>query len=190
MGRLKTTPSVKTTGMVLCAGLILGFIIYQYVFTMFVVEGGSMEPGIHSSDTIFVDRLMYRLGDIERGDVVVFKYPADTHFIIVKRVIGLPGDTIRIKDGYMFVNDVKQYEFFIEVANRSHETITSMVVPHGHYFVAGDNRRSSFDSRVWSLLEGYPAFVPDGYIVGKPVIRILPFSDFGWIDEERLFAMK
>ncbi len=183
MGWFKDNLSIKKISVVLCAGVVMGFIIYQYIFTMFVVEGGSMEPVIHSADTIFVDRLMYRFHDIERGDVVVFKYPADTHFIIVKRVIGLPGDTIRIRDGYMHVNDVKQYEFFIDDANRTHETIRPMIVPRGHYFVAGDNRRSSFDSRVWSLLEGYPAFVPDGYIVGKPVVRILPFSDFGLIED-------
>ena len=127
----------------LTAVLALG--IRTFVFELVRVEGPSMEPTLQSGDMLLVTKFDYILSSPQRGDVVVCRYPdrGDTNF--VKRIVGLPGDTVQIKDGYLYVNGVKYTEKFLSA--RMTRDYGPYTVPEGHYFVMGDNRNNSNDSR-------------------------------------------
>ncbi|GAB4468947.1 MAG: signal peptidase I [Anaerolineae bacterium] len=139
---------------------ILAVIIWlavNYLTARYVVVGESMEPTLHSGQYLIVDRMSYRLGEPQRGDIVVFDYPLNTTDDYVKRVIGLPGETVRISNGQVYVNDVALDEPYTSSETPGAQT---WIVPEGSYFVLGDNRHSSSDSRSWGVLSRE-------YIIGK-----------------------
>jgi len=147
------------------------------------VEGTSMEPALSNDERIFINKFTYqfRLGSIERGDTVVFKYPYDPQKSYIKRVIGLPGDRIRIIAGLVYVNGRALAEGYVPKENRdsmswpptpSGEVPEEREVPPGHYFVLGDHRSSSSDSRSWG-------WVPRDNIYGKAVFIYWPPDKIG-----------
>lgn len=133
------------------------------------VPTGSMVPTIHPGDWLFVDTLTYRFRELERGDIVVFAPPdqLDIEDDLIKRLIGLPGDTIEIKDGQLYVNDIPQEEPYIE--ETIEYTMAKIRVPEGKIFVLGDNRNFSYDSHVWG-------FVDISNVKGKALWRYWPLS--------------
>lgn len=133
------------------------------------VPTGSMIPTIKPGDRLFVDTLSYRFRDLERGDIVVFSPPAglDITDDLIKRLIGLPGDTIEIKNGQLFLNDIAQDEPYINEPITY--TMPKILVPEGKIFVLGDNRNSSYDSHMWG-------FVDMNNVKGKALWRYWPFS--------------
>ena len=141
------------------------------------VEGSSMLPELHDGERIVINKLLVTIGqEVERGDVVVFYYPNDPSRRYVKRVIGLPGDTVRIDDrGRVFLNGRRLEEPYLapEYTRLPDPMPTTTVSPH-HYFVMGDNRDNSSDSRQWGL-------VPEGYICGEAVFRFWPLNEMGVI---------
>lgn len=151
----------------------LGVVVYSLLFNLSVVRGSSMTPGIEDGDRILVEPWSYMIGDVERGDVVVLRYPLDPRVDYIKRIIGLPGDHVRLARGRVWVNGVKLEEPYVDA--RDTGSTTSLVVEDGHYYVLGDNRPRSSDSRDFGL-------VPDELIRGRVDVRLWPPQRFGWID--------
>jgi signal peptidase I len=152
--------------------LLFSFFIILFVYQPVKVEGGSMEPGLEDQERIFINKLVYKFESIERGDIVVFRYPRDTHKSFIKRVIGLPGDRIRISYGHVFVNDHQLPESYVPSDYLDARSFAEMVVPHNAYFVLGDHRSMSNDSRDFGP-------VMRGYIYGKAVFGYWPMEKLG-----------
>jgi signal peptidase I len=137
------------------------------------VDGPSMEPSYYNMDRIVVSRISYLIGDIERGDVIVFPAPMSPEEDYIKRIIGLPGDRIRVMGGYVYVNDIAIEEPYIKSPPLS--PMAEVVVPEGSVFVMGDNRNVSSDSRSWGPL-------PIDDIIGKAVFVYWPFESMRLIE--------
>lgn len=136
------------------------------------VDGFSMEPTLHTGAFVFVNRLAYRLGDPQIGDVIVFHYPRDPEQEYIKRVIGLPGDEVVITDGEVRVNGLLLNEPYIMAEPRYESALT---VPQGSLFVLGDNRNDSSDSHTWGE-------VPLENVVGKALFVYWPIDDWSWLE--------
>jgi len=154
----------------LCFASVIIVFLYQPV----KVEGTSMAPMISDQERIFINKLVYRFEPISRGDVVVFWYPLDRSKSFIKRVIGLPGDTVDIRQGRVYVNGRKLLEPYVLPAYLDTSNYGPIPVPTGEYFVMGDHRDSSNDSRVFGA-------VPERYIYGKAVFAYWPMNHFGTI---------
>jgi signal peptidase I len=155
---------------VFIAGIIILF-FYQPV----KVEGTSMMPRLTDQERIFINKFVYRVEDIHRGDVVVFRYPGDPTKSYIKRVIGLPGDTVEFLRGEVYVNGKKLEEPYVKSEYRGSQTLGPWQVGADNYFVLGDHRNSSNDSRVWGT-------VPRSYIYGKAELAYWPIGRWGLLD--------
>ena len=143
--------------------LVSGFIII-FLYQPVRVEGTSMLPVLEDQDRLFINKLAYRVGDIHRGDVVVFLYPHDHQKSYIKRVIALPGDTLRIDHGLVYVNGKEVHETYVPRQFEDDRSQPEMTVPSHEYFVMGDHRSISSDSREFGpvdrdLIYGKAAFV-------------------------------
>lgn len=157
-------------------GLQLGVLLlvaYGLVFNFSIVRGSSMSPGIHDGDRIVIDHLSYVLGDVQRGDIVVLEYPLDPSVDYIKRVIALPGDEVRIDGGDVRLNGRLLEEPY--VAAQDPRTRLALTVQPGTFFVMGDNRPHSSDSREFGL-------VPRENLVGKVDLRVWPPHRAGLLD--------
>lgn len=152
--------------------LVLFFAI-NFITARIRVDGSSMEPNFHNGDYVIVNRLAYQMGDIQRGDVVVFPYPRNPEEDYIKRVIGLPGDRVAVYGGLVYVNGTPIEEPYI--ASPAIEDLSERVVPDGFVYVLGDNRNASSDSRSWG-----PLSIEE--IIGKAIFRYYPFNNIGIID--------
>ncbi|MFL5664432.1 MAG: signal peptidase I [Ktedonobacteraceae bacterium] len=160
---------VETIALTLIIFLVIRFAIQSYR-----VEGVSMQPGLQSDQYVLVNKMAYLFHAPERGDVIVFHFPLDTTKDFIKRVIGLPGDTISYTSTTVQVNGVVLNEPYIsEKANPLGKN--PFVVPPNEYFVMGDNRPASDDSRDWG-------YVPKDYIVGKAVMVYWPLNKWQLIN--------
>jgi signal peptidase I len=134
------------------------------------VDGLSMAPTLEDHDRLIVNKLVYELGEPRPGDIVMLYYPLNPEKMFVKRVIAKEGDTVRIVDGHVYVNDLPLHDDYVPAAFRSHDDYGPEVVKQGYYFVMGDHRNNSSDSRHWGP-------VPKKYIVGKVKVRWWPLQD-------------
>lgn len=134
------------------------------------VDGLSMAPTLDDRDRLIVNKLVYTLGDPRPGDIVMLYYPIDPQKMFVKRVIAGEGDTVTINDGRVSVNNVPLHDDYVPEEFRSHDDWGPTVVQPGYYFVMGDHRNNSSDSRHWGP-------VPKKYIVGKVKVRWWPIQD-------------
>jgi len=150
----------------LVIALVIAVIIRVFVFEPFYIPSGSMEPTLLKGDRIIVSKLSYRVGTPKRGDVIVFRYPRDPGRVFVKRVIGLPGETVALKDSHLYINGRQVSEPYLP-DGLSFADFGPVRVPAGHLFMLGDNRNSSDDSRVWGFLE-------ERLIIGKAVAIYWP----------------
>ncbi|OHA71203.1 MAG: signal peptidase I [Candidatus Wildermuthbacteria bacterium RIFCSPHIGHO2_02_FULL_49_9] len=149
------------------------------VFQPFLVRGNSMEPNYHNGDYLIVDQLSYRFESPERGDVIVFKFPFDPSQRFIKRIVGLPGETVEVKDGKVVVygrdGEIKDAYVLDESSYLPPGLETSgslrIDVRAREYFVLGDNRPSSSDSRKWGVVE-------EGLIVGKVFLNVFSVNAF------------
>jgi signal peptidase I len=165
---------------VIGGALVVALVVRTFLVQAFWIPSESMEPTLHKGDRVLVNKLSYQLHDIHRGDVIVFERPpgepAGNENIkdLIKRVIGLPGDTIETIDGTVRVNGRQLREPYIAKGARSDRPvgITRMVVPKHHYFVMGDNREHSGDSRLFGPID-------EGLVVGRAFVLIYPPSDIG-----------
>ncbi len=130
--------------------VVLAIVMIVFIYQPVKVEGTSMMPGLTDQERIFINKYTYKLGSgsIARLDLVVFNYPYDPSQSYIKRVVGLPGDTIEIKDGILFVNGTKLDEPYVPPEYQDHRSFDKRVVPSGQYYVLGDHRSSSNDSRI------------------------------------------
>lgn len=158
--------------------LILTLLVVRYVGQRTVVMGHSMEPTLSDQDNLLVDKLSYRLHDPKRFDVVVFPYQYADKTYFIKRIIGLPGETVRIDDtGSIYINDELLMEAYgKEVIEDSGLARDGITLGADEYFVLGDNRNDSSDSRFVSV-----GNIKGSQIIGKAFLRIYPFSAFGRI---------
>jgi signal peptidase I len=159
--------------------LMIMALVLVFVAQPVKVEGTSMLPRLHDGERIFVNKLIYYgLPEIERGDIVVFWFPNDPTKSYIKRVIGLPGETVQMRAGRIFVNGKELQEPYLETSLNvaSNDEPPIYVKPH-YYFVMGDNRDNSSDSRTWGL-------VPEKYIYGKALFRYWPLSKASVIRHE------
>jgi signal peptidase I len=154
--------------------VLIAIVIILFLYQPVKVEGTSMLPSLKNDERIFINKFVYRFGisDIGRGDTVVFLYPGDTSKSYIKRVIGVPGDTIEIDDGTVMVNGQAISEPYVAEDNRDRIPMARKVVPADQYFVLGDHRSSSNDSRSWG-------WVPRQYIYGKAVFVYWPLENLG-----------
>ncbi len=149
--------------------LLIALVLTQFVMINAQVPTGSMENTIQVGDRVFGLRLAYLFDGPQRGDIVVFRWPDDETQLFVKRVIGLPGETVEIIDGKVYINGSAEPLDEPYLKDVPEGSAGPYVVPAGHYFVMGDNRNHSLDSRVWDN-----TFVSDDEIVGKALFRIYP----------------
>ncbi|HVZ60159.1 MAG TPA: signal peptidase I [Terriglobales bacterium] len=153
--------------------LISGFIIV-FLYQPVKVEGTSMLPGLQDQERIFVNKFVYHLESISRGDIVVFHYPRDVSKSYIKRVIALGGDRVRIEDGVVFVNGQEMYEPYVPSEFLDVHSYPEMVIPAGAYFVLGDHRSSSSDSRDFGPVQ-------KKFIYGKAVFVYWPVDKLGML---------
>jgi signal peptidase I len=164
----------KTLGL----SLVLAFGIRTFVAEARYIPSGSMEPTLQINDHLLIDKISYDFSSPQRGDIVVFNptvalQAENFHDAFIKRVIGLPGETIQVKNGRVYVNNVAIKETYI--AAKPDYNWGPVIVPSNSYLVLGDNRNNSYDSHYWG-------FVPRSDIVGRAVFRFFPFSRVGEID--------
>lgn len=149
--------------------------LITFVAQAFRVQGTSMQPLLSDGERIIVNKFIYRLRPIARGEVVVFWYPRDPSVSFIKRVVGLPGDRVELRHGFLYVNGRRFLEGYLAPGFRDDGDQPPVEVRRGHYYVLGDHRSSSNDSRNWGE-------VPEKYIYGKAFFRFWPLSEAGLID--------
>jgi len=167
--------------LIIAVFILLGVFVAQPV----VVEGTSMLPQLHDGERLLVNKLVYykfqsvSWGHIERGDIIVFWYPKDPEKSYVKRVIGLPGEMVEVRDGKILINNQELNEPYLDSEyNQSLPSYEPKKVDEHYYFVMGDNRDNSSDSRLWGL-------VPEKYIYGKAFFRYWNPSNIGFLNHGR-----
>lgn len=149
--------------------------IVVFLYQPVKVEGTSMLPELRDQERIFVNKFVYRIEDITRKDIVVFWYPKDPSKSYIKRIIGMPGDTVEIVDGAVFINHKLLDEPYVDPRFVDRHSYPPVFVDPGYYYVLGDHRNQSNDSRNWGL-------VPERYIYGKAVFRYWPVNQIGSLD--------
>ena len=170
----KTRTAVEWT-LVIAGALGAALLIKTFLFQAFFIPSASMEPTLHIGDRVLVNKLSYKFGDIERGDLVVFKRPdvADEEAAVVrdliKRVIALPGDTVEGRDGAVYINGKRLQEQYLPTGTVT-ENFDSQIVPAGKIWVMGDNRTNSRDSRVLGAIDV-------DTVHGRAFVRIWPLGD-------------
>ena len=164
--------------LIIAVFILLGVFVAQPV----VVEGTSMLPQLHDGERLLVNKLVYykfksvSWGHIERGDIVVFWYPKDPDKSYVKRVIGLPGEVVEVRNGKVLIDGIELNEPYLDTEhNQNLPSYPAKKVDEHYYFVMGDNRDNSSDSRLWGL-------VPEKYIYGKAFFRYWKPSSIGFIN--------
>ena len=177
---MNTRPSKRTKSWIrewvetIVIALILALIIRTFIIQVFYIPSGSMEPTLNVRDRIIVNKFIYRFRDPKRFEILVFKYPypkpGEPRKDFIKRVIGLPGETIYIRDGVVYINGEKV--FGEHPMKKDVSDYGPLEIPDDGYFVMGDNRPNSADSRVWGYL-------PRKFIIGPAIIRIWPLTRFG-----------
>ncbi len=154
----------------LASAAVYATLIVTFICQVARVEGHSMSPTLENDDRLIVNKLIYRLSVPQPDDIVMLYYPVNPDKSFVKRVIAKEGDVVRIVDGKVYVNNEPRDDVFVPPTYRSHEDFSSITVKQGYYFVMGDHRNNSSDSRHWGP-------VPKKYIVGKVKVRWWPLQE-------------
>ena len=166
----------------LVGAAILAVLIMTFVARAFTVDGPSMRPTLEDGQRLLVDRLTYRFQDPQRGDVIVFRYPANPRQHFIKRIIAIPGDEVLISRGTVYVNGVALEEPYI--AGPMFGSFGPVVVPPDSYFVLGDNRNNSEDSR-----DRRVGFVPRDHIIGRAIWRYWPITEMSILRTPATFQL-
>ena len=154
---------------------VMAVLIVVFVVQPVKVEGTSMQPRLENDERIFVNKFEYTFSSIKRGDIIVFWFPDDPEKSYVKRVIGLPGETVELRNGRVFIDGNELQEPYLDTEHNQsmHDNSVTKVKEH-YFFVMGDNRDNSSDSRIWGL-------VPEKYIYGKAFFRYWKPEDIGFL---------
>ena len=158
----------------LMVSVLIAAVVILFLYQPVRVEGTSMMPGLIDQERIFINKFAYRFGlsDIHRGDTVVFWYPGDPSKSFIKRIIGVPGDRVQVTEGRVSVNGVELNEPYVPDVYRDQVSTPPRVVPRDEFYVLGDHRSSSNDSRMWGT-------VPRRYIYGKASFVYWPLDRMG-----------
>ena len=178
----KVLKEILSTGVYLLIVLVLTYLVILYVGQRTEVKGDSMEPTLSNGDNLIVDKISYRFRDPERYEIIVFPYRHQEDTFYIKRIIGLPGETVQIKDGEVYINGKLLGENYgIEKIEEGKEGLAAEPIYLGEdeYFVMGDNRNHSSDSRDPSV-----GVLTKDDLIGRAWIRIWPLSDIGVIPHE------
>jgi signal peptidase I len=161
----------------LSLSVLIALVVILFLYQPVKVEGTSMMPALVDQERIFINKFAYRFGisDIRRGDTVVFYFPGDTSKSYIKRVIGIPGDTIEIRRGAVILNGTELEEPYVPEVFHDRLSLDRIVVPPDEYFVMGDHRSASNDSRSWGT-------VPRRYIYGRAVWVYWPLDRLGSVN--------
>jgi signal peptidase I len=160
----------------LMLSVLIAMLIILFLYRPVKVEGTSMMPNLYDQERLFINQFSYKFGGgIKRGDTVVFWFPQDTTKSYIKRVIGLPGDVVSMKNGTVILNGKALTEKYVPPEYQDHFSMAPRVVPPRDYFVLGDDRSASYDSRMWG-------FVPRSYIYGKAVFVFWPLAHLGSVN--------
>ncbi|MGA3087372.1 MAG: signal peptidase I [Terriglobales bacterium] len=170
--REHSLPVVAVWARDLFVSLVISAFIIIFLYQPVKVEGTSMMPGLEDQERIFVNKFVYRWEPIERGDIVVFRYPRDTSKSYIKRVIGIAGDRIRIESGQVYVNGGALDEDYVPSDYADERSYGEIVVPANSFFVLGDHRTMSNDSRDFGT-------VNERFIYGKAVFGYWPMEKLG-----------
>jgi signal peptidase I len=170
--RPRSTPLLAVWLRDLIISLAISAFIIIFLYQPVKVEGTSMMPSLDDQERIFVNKFVYRWEPIQRGDIVVFRYPRDPSKSYIKRVIGVPGDQIRIDSGQVYVNQQPIVEDYVPPAYVDERSFSEIVVPAHSYFMLGDHRSMSNDSREFGP-------VKESYIFGKAVFGYWPVDKLG-----------
>ncbi len=155
--------------------VVIAFLMVVFLYQPVKVEGTSMQPELLDQERIFVNKFVYHFEEIHRGDIVVFWYPKDPSKSFIKRVLGVPGDVVSIRDGQVYINGQLVEERYVPRGYQDADSYPPVRVRDGHYYVLGDHRNASNDSRSWGL-------VPRKYIYGKAVFRYWPVEKAGFLE--------
>lgn len=153
--------------------LLIVIPIRFFIAQPFIVQGASMENTFSSGQYLIVDQLSYRFEEPQRGEVIIFRYPHDPSKFFIKRIIGLPGDTITIEDSHVMINNTEHPEGYTlsesYIRSMKPQPLITETLGEGEYFVMGDNRDASSDSRAWGVLQREK-------IIGRAFVRLYPFD--------------
>ena len=158
--------------------IIIAFVIVLIVTACVkptIVSGQSMDDTLHDGNYLIVNKLAYKFGEPEHGDIIVFDSGQEEHELWIKRVIGLPGDVIKTDGRTLYINNAKASEPYIKKGTVAQGEMKTWIVPEGAVFVMGDNRNNSTDSRIIGYVE-------DDTVVGKAVLRLWPVGSIGKIE--------
>jgi signal peptidase I len=155
--------------------IVIAFLMVVFLYQPVKVEGTSMQPELLDQERIFVNKFVYHFEGIHRGDIVVFWYPKDPSKSFIKRVVGVPGDLVSVKDGLVYINGELLEERYVPRGYQDLDSYPPVRVKEDHYYVLGDHRNASNDSRAWGL-------VPRKYIYGKAVFRYWPVEKAGFLE--------
>jgi signal peptidase I len=161
----------------IATAIVLAMVVQKFIIRPFVVNGESMDPTLQTGDYLLIDEVTYKLHEPQRGDVVVFKAPPEPTKYFIKRIVGLPGDTVSIKGSVVTITNTLYpkgtvlVEPFVTHLGTNDITVK---VPSDQYFVMGDNRSGSFDSRSWGTL-------PKANISGRALVRLLPIKQIDYL---------
>lgn len=173
----KILQSAREYAVLIGTSLLMVFLVRTFIAQPFVVNGSSMEPTFHTNEYLIVDQLSYEISSPHRGDVVVFRYPLIPSRFFIKRVIALPGETIKITGTKVEIKQVGKDDFYtleepyIKFPKDSNDQVT---LTNDEYFVMGDNRLASLDSRSWGPLN-------KSFLVGKAFVRLFPPSKIDFL---------
>lgn len=156
----------------LVISLAIAAFIIVFLYQPVKVEGTSMMPSLDDQERIFINKFVYRIEPIQHGDIIVFRYPRDPSKSFIKRVIGIAGDRVRIVDGRVYLNDKQLVEDYVPRAYRDDRSYPEVVIPPDSYFVLGDHRSLSNDSRDIGPVDA-------SYIYGKAVFGYWPMDKMG-----------
>ena len=167
------------------AGYVVFVVLFTYIIVTYVgqrteVVGSSMYPTLHDGDNLLVDKISYRFTDIERFDIIVFEYQHEENVYYIKRIIGLPGETVQITDGNIYINgELLEEDYGYEVMESDGLAAEPVTLGENEYFVLGDNRNDSTDSR-----DPRVGNITRDIIVGKAFVRIYPFDAIGFLKHQ------
>ena len=167
------------------AGYVVFVVLFTYIIVTYVgqrteVVGSSMYPTLHDGDNLLVDKISYRFTDIERFDIIVFEYQHEENVYYIKRIIGLPGETVQITDGNIYINgEILEEDYGYEVMESAGLAAEPVTLGENEYFVLGDNRNDSTDSR-----DPRVGNITRDIIVGKAFVRIYPFDAIGFLKHQ------
>ena len=179
----KVLKELLSTGLYLLGVLCVTYLLILYVIQLTNVDGESMEPTLHDGDRVFVDKITYQIDDPERFDVIVFPVQYEEEKYFIKRIIGLPGETVQIDtNGVIYINGEVLLESFgkeVIQADKIGLAAEPIVLGEDEYFVLGDNRNDSFDSRYAQV-----GNISRDDIIGRTWLLIWPLSDFGFVKHD------